>query len=234
MLQRALTEARGGRRSMDVVETNAPEVEALAREQAVAEFDSPHLADLPAWAIPAASALVQRPRQSLGHRLQHRQGEARGTARDDRRLRRSEMEGPALARGDRQRLDVRRHRVSWARSAAASSSASSRRSSPRCAKATSWWRSSLAAGELPVCLTIYSGNADSIKAEGRADRLGRGRAAGRAPAGDRAGEERAASPRRAVVRRLRAVAGGPEAARPTWAACRRAGRRRRCSIGTNT
>src|SRR4051794_5585603 len=52
VLQRALTEARGGRRSMDVVETNAPEVEALAREQAVAEFDSPYLADLPAWAIP--------------------------------------------------------------------------------------------------------------------------------------------------------------------------------------
>src|SRR5213083_2044133 len=36
VLQRALTEARGGRRSMDVVETNAPEVEALAREQVVA------------------------------------------------------------------------------------------------------------------------------------------------------------------------------------------------------
>ena len=52
MLQRALTEARGGRRAMDVVETNAPEVEALAREQVVAEFYSPHLADLPAWAMP--------------------------------------------------------------------------------------------------------------------------------------------------------------------------------------
>src|SRR5262245_15494441 len=35
VLQRAVTEARGGRRSMDVVETNAPEVEALAREQVV-------------------------------------------------------------------------------------------------------------------------------------------------------------------------------------------------------
>jgi iron(III) transport system substrate-binding protein len=46
VLQRALTEARGGRRSMDVVETNAPEVEALAREQVVGEFNSPSLADL--------------------------------------------------------------------------------------------------------------------------------------------------------------------------------------------
>src|SRR5438045_7019557 len=52
VLQRALTEARGGRRSMDVVETNAPEVEALAREQVVAEVDSPYLADLPAQPIP--------------------------------------------------------------------------------------------------------------------------------------------------------------------------------------
>src|SRR5262249_1053073 len=41
VLQRALTEARGGRRSMDVVETNAPEVEALAREEVVGEFNSP-------------------------------------------------------------------------------------------------------------------------------------------------------------------------------------------------
>src|SRR5260370_23904162 len=53
VLQRASTEARAHRRTMDVVETNAPEVEVLAREQAVAQFDSPHLADLPPWAIPS-------------------------------------------------------------------------------------------------------------------------------------------------------------------------------------
>jgi len=53
VLQRALTEARGGRRTLDVVEMNAPEAEALAREQVVAEYFSPHIADLPAWAVPA-------------------------------------------------------------------------------------------------------------------------------------------------------------------------------------
>src|SRR5262249_48337348 len=37
---------------MDAVETNAPEVEALARETTVAPFHSPYLADLPPWAIP--------------------------------------------------------------------------------------------------------------------------------------------------------------------------------------
>src|SRR5215510_8270799 len=40
VLQRALTEARGGRRALDVLETNAPEVEALGREQVMAEFFS--------------------------------------------------------------------------------------------------------------------------------------------------------------------------------------------------
>src|SRR5262249_21870917 len=49
--------------------------------------------------------------------------------------------------------------------------------------------------------------------EGRADRLGRGRAAGRAAAGDRGGGERAASARGAPVRRLRALARGAEAPR---------------------
>src|SRR5436190_23252951 len=53
VLQRALTEGRGQRRSMDVVETNGPEVEALAREQVVARFESPHPAGLPAWAVPS-------------------------------------------------------------------------------------------------------------------------------------------------------------------------------------
>lgn len=53
VIQRAITEARGGRNAMDVVETNAPEVEALAREGVVAEYFSPHFKDFPEWALPA-------------------------------------------------------------------------------------------------------------------------------------------------------------------------------------
>jgi iron(III) transport system substrate-binding protein len=52
VVQRAITEARGSRNTFDVVETNAPEVEALAREQVVAEYRTAHEGDLPAWAIP--------------------------------------------------------------------------------------------------------------------------------------------------------------------------------------
>ena len=52
VVQRVITEARGGRHAVDVVETNGPEMEMLAREQLLAELHSPHLADLPPAAIP--------------------------------------------------------------------------------------------------------------------------------------------------------------------------------------
>jgi iron(III) transport system substrate-binding protein len=53
VVQRVVTEAQGRRHSVDVIETNGPEMEMLAREKLLAEFHSPHLADLPAEAIPA-------------------------------------------------------------------------------------------------------------------------------------------------------------------------------------
>ena len=52
VVQRALTEGRSRRHTADVIETNAPEMEALAREQLLGEFYSPHFADLPPAAIP--------------------------------------------------------------------------------------------------------------------------------------------------------------------------------------
>ena len=53
VVQRVITEGQARRNSVDVVETNGPEMEMLAREKLLAEFHSPHLADLPAAAIPA-------------------------------------------------------------------------------------------------------------------------------------------------------------------------------------
>jgi len=53
VVQRALNEARARRHNVDVVETNAPELEALARERVTARFFSPHMADIPAWGVPA-------------------------------------------------------------------------------------------------------------------------------------------------------------------------------------
>ena len=53
VVQRVIVEARGRRNSVDVIETNGPEMEMLAREKLLGEIHSPYLADLPAGAIPA-------------------------------------------------------------------------------------------------------------------------------------------------------------------------------------
>ena len=53
VVQRAVTEAQANRHAVDVIETNGPEMEAIAREKILAEVYSPYLADLPAGGIPA-------------------------------------------------------------------------------------------------------------------------------------------------------------------------------------
>lgn len=53
VVQRTLNEAKARRHNVDVIETNAPELEALARERVTARFFSPHVADIPSWGVPA-------------------------------------------------------------------------------------------------------------------------------------------------------------------------------------
>ncbi len=52
VVKRAVSETQAKRYVVDVVETNGPEMESLARENVLAEFFSPYLADLPAGTIP--------------------------------------------------------------------------------------------------------------------------------------------------------------------------------------
>ena len=51
VLQRAVQEARGNRNTMDVAETNGPELEAMSREKILQKVASPHLQDLIEQAI---------------------------------------------------------------------------------------------------------------------------------------------------------------------------------------
>jgi iron(III) transport system substrate-binding protein len=46
ILQRVLTETRGGRFEFDTLETNAPQIEALAREKLLQRMDSPYVAEV--------------------------------------------------------------------------------------------------------------------------------------------------------------------------------------------
>lgn len=52
VLNRAVTEARAGRHSPDVIETNGPEMEAMYREKLLSEFHSPHFKEIPPVAFP--------------------------------------------------------------------------------------------------------------------------------------------------------------------------------------
>ncbi len=53
VLQRVVTEARGGRNEVDLAENNAPEMEALRREKLLQEVRSPYTSNLLALAVPA-------------------------------------------------------------------------------------------------------------------------------------------------------------------------------------
>ena len=52
VVQRAVAEARAGRLTCDVFETNGPEMEAIYREQLLDDFHSPSFSDLPPAAFP--------------------------------------------------------------------------------------------------------------------------------------------------------------------------------------
>jgi iron(III) transport system substrate-binding protein len=52
VVQRVVSEARAGRHAVDVIATNGPEMEALAREKVLTQYYTPHAADLPPASIP--------------------------------------------------------------------------------------------------------------------------------------------------------------------------------------
>src|SRR2546428_1011474 len=61
LVQRALTQARPPRHAFDVIETNRPAQETIAREKIFAQFPSPHFAGLPPGALPPPPLLIPHP-----------------------------------------------------------------------------------------------------------------------------------------------------------------------------
>jgi iron(III) transport system substrate-binding protein len=165
VLQRALTEARGGRRSLDVVETNAPEIEALAQEGVVAEFDSPHFADLPPWALP------------LHRRWASDRANLLVTGFNTTKVKREEL--PAFIEGFadpkwKGKLSLEATDSDWMYGVSQFMGEDKARDffqalaalKPEMRKGHILVAQLVAAGELALCLTTYSGNAESIKAKG--------------------------------------------------------------------
>ena len=165
VVQRALTEAQARRFAVDVIETNGPEMEMLAREQLFAEVKSPYLGDLPAAAIP-------KHRQWVPDRLNFFV-----VAFNTTKVRRDEI--PANYRGFvdpkwKGRLGLEATDTEWMASlvkiwgerdgmAYFRSLAEMR---PDVRKGHVLLAELIAAGEIPVGLTVYNSNAESFKRKG--------------------------------------------------------------------
>jgi iron(III) transport system substrate-binding protein len=165
VVQRAITEARGGRNAMDVVETNAPEVEALGREGVVAEYYSPHFKDFPDWALPAS------------HKWTSARANLWVVAFNTTKAKREEIPPTYEGFADpkwRGRIGIESTDQDWMyaviqflgeqRGMELFKKLSAMKPDMRLGHAL--LAELIAAGEVPVGLTVYSGNADSVKKKG--------------------------------------------------------------------
>jgi iron(III) transport system substrate-binding protein len=165
VVQRSIAEANARRHVVDVIETNGPEMEMLAREKLLAEFYTPHSADLPQNAIPAH-------RQWLPDRMNFFV-----VAYNTRKVRRAELpdsyEGFADARW-KGRIGIEATDTEWMATliktwGAEKGMAYFRRLAelkPDVRKGHVLLAELIAAGEVPVGLTVYNANAESLKRKG--------------------------------------------------------------------
>ena len=165
VVQRALTEARAKRFAFDVVETNGPEMEIMAREKLFSEFHSPHLADIPAGAIPAH-------RQWIPDRVNFFV-----VAFNTGKVRRAEIPQSYLGFVDpkwKGRIGIEATDAEWMATLVkkwgeADGMAYFRKLAemrPDVRKSHVLLAELIAAGEIPVGLTVYNSNAESLKRRG--------------------------------------------------------------------
>ena len=165
VVQRAVSEARAGRHTADVIATNGPEMESLAREGILTTYFTPHAADLPPASIPRHrlwmpdrlqifvvgfnTNLVKRedlPTSLMGFADPKWKGKIGVEAGDFEwmaTLVKKWGEGPGMAffrKLSELKPEVRKGHVLFAQL--------------------------IAAGEIPIGLTTYSGNAEALKRKG--------------------------------------------------------------------
>jgi iron(III) transport system substrate-binding protein len=165
VVQRALTEHQAKRYAVDVIETNGPEMEMLAREKLFAEVRSPHLADIPPNAIP-------KHRQWIPDRVNFFV-----VAYNTNKVQRSEL--PKTYEGFldprwKGRIGIEATDVEWMASLVKKWGDKQgmdyfRRLAamkPDMRKGHVLLAELIAAGEIPVGLTVYNSNAESFKRRG--------------------------------------------------------------------
>jgi iron(III) transport system substrate-binding protein len=165
IVQRALTEGRARRHAFDVVESNSPEVEMIAREKLLSPFHSPYIADLPSFAVPKSGMWVAD-RMTVY-----------GVAFNTNAVKREEL--PATFEGFLEpkwkgKLGVEATDGEWM-SAVVKAMGEQRgmefmrklaQQRPDVRKSHILLAELVSVGEVPVALTVYKSNADSIKRKG--------------------------------------------------------------------
>lgn len=165
VVQRAVTEARARRFAVDVIETNGPEMEVMAREKLFADFHSPYLADLPPGAIPSH-------RQWIPDRVNFFV-----VAFNTTKVKRDEIPRSYAGFTDprwRGRLGIEATDAewmatlvkTWGEAAGMAYFRSLAEMKPDVRKGHVLLAELIAAGEIPVGLTVYNSNAESLKRRG--------------------------------------------------------------------
>jgi iron(III) transport system substrate-binding protein len=165
VVQRAVTEARARRFAVDVVETNGPEMEVMAREKLFAQFHSPYLADLPSSAIPSH-------REWIADRVNFFV-----VAFNTTKVNRDEIPKSYTGFTDpkwRGRIGIEATDAewmatlvkTWGEAAGMAYFRSLAEMKPDVRKGHVLLAELIAAGEIPVGLTVYNSNAESLKRRG--------------------------------------------------------------------
>jgi iron(III) transport system substrate-binding protein len=165
VVQRAVSEARAGRHSADVIATNGPEMESLAREEILTTYYTPHAADLPPASIP-------RHRLYMPDRLQ-----IFVVGFNTNLVKREELPKSLTGFTDpkwKGKLGIEAGDAEWMATLVkkwgeAQGMAFFRKLSemrPEVRKGHVLLAQLIAAGEIPVGLTTYSGNAETLKRKG--------------------------------------------------------------------
>lgn len=165
VVQRTVSEARAGRHTADIVATNGPEMESLARENILTPYFTPHAADLPAASIP-------KHRLWLPDRLQ-----IFVVGFNTNLVKREELPKSLMGFADpkwKGKIGVEAGDFEWMATLVkkwgeAQGMAFFRKLSelrPEVRKGHVLLAQLIAAGEIPVGLTTYSGNAETLKRKG--------------------------------------------------------------------
>jgi iron(III) transport system substrate-binding protein len=165
VVQRAVTEARARRFAFDVIETNGPEMEMMAREKLFGEFHSPHLADVPPGAVPSH-------RQWIPDRVNFFV-----VAYNTTKVRREELPGSYQGFVDpkwKGRIGLEATDAEWmatlikkwGEQAGLAYFRKLAEMKPDVRKGHILLAELIAAGEIPVGLTVYNSNAESLKRKG--------------------------------------------------------------------